>query len=87
MELTHSPRACRWPTWGCRAPGQTGIGFKISKFYRSESDRSVGVYKSKFLARLMRCAGHMHSLGMTVNICVTTRGIFTGKKNIELARS
>ena len=54
---------------------------------RSESDRSVGVYKSKFLARLMRCAGHMHSLGMTVNICVTTRGIFTGKKNIELARS
>ena len=45
------------------------------------------VYKSKFLARLMRCAGHRHSLSVTDSGCVTSRGISTGKKNIEQARS
>ena len=49
--------------------------------------RQWEVYKSKFLAGLMRCAGHRHSLGVTDSGCVTSRGISTGKKNIERARS
>ncbi len=49
--------------------------------------RQWEVYKSKFLAGLMRCAGRRHSLGVTDSGCVTSRGISTGKKNIERARS
>jgi len=44
--------------------------------------------KSKFLAGLIRCAGHRHSLGVTDSGCVTSRGISTGRqKNVEKARS
>lgn len=43
--------------------------------------------KSKFLAGLIRCAGHQHSLGVTDSGCVTSRGISTGRqKNVEKAR-
>ena len=49
--------------------------------------RQWEVYKSKFLVGLMRCAGHRHSLGVTDSGCVTSRGISTGRKNIERVRS
>jgi len=49
--------------------------------------RQWELYKSKFLAGLIRCAGHRHSLGLTDSGCVTSRGISTGRKNVEKARS
>ena len=50
--------------------------------------RQWEVYKSKFLAGLIRCAGHRHSQGLTDSGCVTSRGISTGtRKNVEKARS
>lgn len=49
--------------------------------------RQWEVYKTKFLAGLMRCAGHRHSMGVTDSGCVTSRGISTGRKNIERVRS
>ncbi len=49
--------------------------------------RQWEVYKSKFLAGLLRCAGLRHSLGVTDSGCVTSRGISTVRKNIEKARS
>jgi len=49
--------------------------------------RQWEVYKSKFLLGLIRCAGHRHSLGLTDSGCVTSRGISTGRKNVEKARS
>lgn len=49
--------------------------------------RQWELYKSKFLAGLIRCAGHRHSLGITDSGCVTSRGISTGRKNVEKARS
>jgi hypothetical protein len=48
--------------------------------------RQWEVYKSRFLAGLLRNAGHMHSLGVTDSGCVTSRGICTGQKKIERAR-
>ena len=51
-------------------------------------NRQWEVYKSKFLAGLVRYAGHRHSLGLTDSGCVTSRGISTGRgKNVEKARS
>jgi hypothetical protein len=47
--------------------------------------RQWEVYKSKFLVRLMHCAGHRHSLGVTDSGCVTSRGISTGNKKFERA--
>ena len=49
--------------------------------------RQWQTHKSKFLAGLIRCAGRRHSLGLTDSGCVTSRGISTGKKNVEKARS
>lgn len=49
--------------------------------------RQWEVYKTKFLAGLIRCAGHRHSMGVTDSGCVTSRGISTGCKNIERVRS
>ncbi len=48
--------------------------------------RQWEVYKTRFLAGLLRCAGRMHSLGVTDSGCVTSRGICTGQKKIERAR-
>lgn len=56
----------------------------------SESIRSTSqweVYKSKFLSGLIRCAGLRHSLGVADSGCVTSRGISTGRRSIEKARS
>lgn len=50
-------------------------------------NRQWELYKAKFLAGLIRCAGHRHSLGVTDSGCVTSRGISTGRKNVEKARS
>jgi hypothetical protein len=45
-------------------------------------------HKNKFLAGLLRCAGHRNSLGVNDSGCITARGISTGsKKNVERARS
>jgi hypothetical protein len=49
--------------------------------------RQWEVYKSKFLAGLMRCAGRRHSMGLMDSGCVTSRGISAGRKNIERVRS
>jgi hypothetical protein len=49
--------------------------------------RQWEVYKSKFLSGLIRCAGHRHSLGVADSGCLTSRGISTGRRNIEKARS
>ena len=49
--------------------------------------RQWEVHKSKFFSGLLRCAGLRHSLGVTDSGCVTSRGISTGRKNIEKARS
>lgn len=49
--------------------------------------RQWEVYKSRFLAGLVRCAGRRHSLGLTDSGCVTSRGISTGRKNVEKTRS
>jgi len=53
----------------------------------SGKTRQWEVYKSKFLAGLVRCAGRRHSLGLTDSGCVTLRGISTGRKNVEKTRS
>ena len=50
-------------------------------------NRQWELYKLKFLIGLIRCAGHRHSLGVTDSGCVTSRGISTGRKNVEKARS
>lgn len=49
--------------------------------------RQWEVHKSKFLSGLIRCAGHRHSLGLADSGCLTSRGISTGRRNIEKARS
>lgn len=49
--------------------------------------RQWDVYKSKFLSGLIRCAGLRHTLGVTDSGCVTSRGIPTGRRFIEKARS
>ncbi|KAL7467259.1 hypothetical protein ACHAXS_007506 [Conticribra weissflogii] len=49
--------------------------------------RQWELYKEKFLLGLIKCAGRRHSLGVTDSGCVTSRGISTGRKNIERARS
>ncbi|KAL3795660.1 hypothetical protein HJC23_002067 [Cyclotella cryptica] len=52
------------------------------------ANRQWELYKTKFLAGLLRCAGHRHSLGVNDSGCITARGISTGsRKNIERARS
>lgn len=43
--------------------------------------------KASFLAGLIRCAGRRHTLGVTDSGCATSRGISTGRKNVEKARS
>lgn len=51
-------------------------------------NRQWELYKTKFLAGLVRCAGRRHSLGVHDSGCITARGISTGsRKNIERARS
>jgi hypothetical protein len=46
------------------------------------------MHKDKFLAGLLRCAGHRNSVGVTDSGCATSRGISTGsRKNVERARS
>ena len=49
--------------------------------------RQWELYKTKFLAGLIRCAGRRHSLGVTDSGCATSRGISTGRKNVEKSRS
>jgi len=49
--------------------------------------RQWEMYKEKFLIGLIKCAGRRHSLGVTDSGCVTSRGISTGRKNIDRARS
>jgi hypothetical protein len=51
-------------------------------------NRQWELHKDKFLAGLLRCAGHRNSLGITDSGCATSRGISTGsRKNVERARS
>lgn len=57
------------------------------KITTPSTTRQWEVYKSKFLSGLLRCAGLRHSLGVTDSGCVTSRGISTGRRNIEKARS
>lgn len=49
--------------------------------------RQWEVNKAKFLAGLIRCAGHRHSLGLTDSGCATSKGLSTGRKNVEKTRS
>jgi len=53
----------------------------------ASATREWELYKLKFLAGLIRCARHRHSLGGTDSVRVTSRGISTGRKTVEKARS
>lgn len=58
-----------------------------SKSKEPSPTRQWEVNKAKFLAGLIRCAGHRHSLGLTDSGCATSRGLSTGRKSVEKTRS
>lgn len=60
---------------------------KVSESKAPSPKRQFEVHKYEFLTGLIKCAGQRHSRGVTDSGCVTSRGIPTGRKNVERARS
>uniref|UniRef100_A0A7S2LR68 E3 ubiquitin ligase UBR4 C-terminal domain-containing protein n=1 Tax=Skeletonema marinoi TaxID=267567 RepID=A0A7S2LR68_9STRA len=71
---------------------ETGSGTKNGKCLSPTGKapsptRQWEVNKDIFLAGLIRCAGHRHSLGLTDSGCATSKGLSAGRKNVEKTRS
>lgn len=72
---------------------ETGSGSKKSPSASPKTSnepsptRQWEMNKAQFLAGLIRCAGHRHSLGLTDSGCATSKGLSAGRKNVEKTRS